>query len=157
MALAAIFGHALAGAMVVWSGQAESLAVSAMGAGVLALLVPVLFSLARLFCRRRYGGKKLALGLLFALMLCVIPLTALVAGLIFAQFGGAMPGGAAMMLLGTTIPVLLFSLAIYAVLLSFLAVPFSTEFYRARLCGLLKLKRDVPQAVEPPPAPFAHP
>ena len=155
--MAAIFGHVLASAMVVWSGQAESLVVSAVGSGVLALFVPVLFSLARLFCRRRYGGKKLALGLLFALMLCVIPLTVLVVGLVFAQFGGAMPGDAAMMLLGMTIPVALFSLAIYAVLLSFLAVPFSTEFYRARLCGLLKLKRDVPPAIEPPAVPLAHP
>lgn len=157
VALAAVFGHALASAMVVWSGQAESLAVSAMGSGVLALLVPVLFALARLFCRRRYGGPKLALGLLAALLLCVVPLTALVVGLVFVQFGEALSSNAAMMLLGMTIPVALFSLAIYAVLMSFLAVPFATEFYRARLCGLLKLKRDVPPAVEPPPVPFAHP
>ena len=157
VALAAIFGHALAGAMVVWSGQAESLAVSAMGVGVLALFIPVLFSLARLFCRRRYGGPKLALGLLAALLLCVIPLTALVVGLIFMQFGEAMPGNWAMMLMGTTIPAFLCSLAIYAVLMSFLAVPFSSEFYRARLCGLLKLKRDVSPAIAPPPVPLAHP
>lgn len=156
VALAAVFGHALAGALVVWSGQAESLAVSAMGSGVLALLVPVLFALARLFCRRRYGGPKLALGLLAALLLCVIPLAALVVGLVFAQFGDAM-GSWPMMLMGTAIPAVLFSLAIYAVLMSFLAVPFATEFYRARLCGLLKLKRDVPPAIEPPPVPFAHP
>lgn len=155
VALAAVFGHALAGALVVWSGQAESLAVSAMGSGVLALLVPVLFALARLFYRRRYGGPKLALGLLAALLLCVVPLAALVVGLVFAQFGDAM-GSWPMMLMGTAIPAALFSLAIYAVLMSFLAVPFSTEFYRARLCGLLKLKRDVPPAIEPPPVPFAH-
>ena len=156
VALAAVFGHALAGALVVWSGQAESLAVSAMGSGVLALLVPVLFALARLFCRRRYGGPKLALGLLAALLLCVIPLAALVVGLVFAQFGDAM-GSWPMMLMGTAIPAVLFSLAIYAVLMSFLAVPFATEFYRARLCGVIKLMRDVPPAIEPPPVPFAHP
>ena len=48
-------------------------------------------------------------------------------------------------------------LIVYVLLLSFLAVPLSTEFYRARLCGLLKLKREAPFVLEPPAPPVARP
>ena len=66
------------------------------------------------------------------------------AALMFMQFSEAGIAGLGMMLVGMAISIVLVGLLIYLVLLSFLAVPLSTEFYRARLCGLLKLKRDVP-------------
>lgn len=148
--LAAILFAALVHGIWIWTGMAENLSFSAIASGILCLVVLVSFLLARLCCRRRYGGAELALFLLLFVMLVTMLFLSIVAILLFMQFSEAGIAGLGMMLVGMAISIVLVGLIIYLVLLSFLTVPLSSEFYRSRLCGLLKLKRDAPPAIEPP-------
>ena len=135
--LCAVLAH------VVWAcaGEAENLPYSAIGSAVLFLLVLVSFLLARLCCRREYGGAKLALCLLPAILVLALLAATAAAGVMFWVFQDA---GFVGLLVEVLIPAVLTGLAVYLLVLSFLAVSFSTEFYRSRLCGLLKLRRNVP-------------
>lgn len=129
----------------IWSGPFETELFFTIASAVLTLLVLLAFLLARLFCRFRYGGWRLALGLLGAVLLLAVLLLVVMVSVMFRQFGDSgMSSGLGEMMLEGLIPFLLAGAVVYLVLLSLLAVPLATEFYRARLCGLLKLKRPAP-------------
>ncbi len=132
-------------------GQFAAGLSSAVGSAVLFLLVFLSTLLARLCCRRRYSGLRFALFLL-AFVLLLILLTAVgLASLMYLQFSEAGIAGMGVMLAGVVISSLLAGLVLYLLLLSFLAVPFSTEFYGLRLRGLLKVAPAMPPVAPPPP------
>ncbi len=141
---------------LVWflGGQVEYAIYSAVGSGILCLVALISLLLARVCCRGRYGALKLALFLLPIAMIITQLIVMGTAFLMFRKHAGAGFGGMTMMLMRMAIPAGVAGLIIYLQLLSFLAVPFSTEFYRQRLCGLLKLKRAAPPVLEPPPEPI---
>ena len=157
--LAAILFHALILGIWTWTGAAESAAYVAVASSVLLLLVLVSLALARLFCRRRYGGVKLSLFLLLVVLLVFLVVLACIAIPLFLFHGSSAGvfGGWLKMLLGLFASILAIGFAVYLVLLSFLVVPLSTEFYRSRLCGLLKLGRSVPTVIPLPRPPVAQP
>ena len=140
----------------IWTGQAEGAMYAALGSGILFLVAAGSFLLARLCCRRRYAALPLAMFLLLFVLLGSVLLAMVAAFLMFLRFAETGMGSLAMMLAGMAVPAVLIGAVLYLLLLSFLAVPFSSEFYRSRLCGLLKLKREAPPAV-PPPWPAARP
>lgn len=149
--LAVIVFATLVHGVWMWIGPVENALYFASASSILFLLILVSFLLARLFCRRRYGGLRLSMGLLAAaLLVSVLPMA-----VIAMVFRGAFWGGIGTMLAEMAIPSLLAGLIIYLLLMSFLAVPLSTEFFRSRLCGLLKLRRNVPTVV-PLPEPTAQ-
>lgn len=116
-------------------------------AAVLFLLVLVSTLLARRCCRRRYRALRFALFLLAFVLLLTLLAAVGVASLAYLQFSEEGLAGLALMLAGVVMSSLMIGMAIYMLLLSFLAVPFSTEFYGIRLRGLLK----VSSAIPPPP------
>jgi hypothetical protein len=132
-------------------GQFTNGLFSAVGSAVLFLLVLVATLLARLCCRRRYGALRFALFLLAFVLLLTLLAAAGFASLMYLQFSEAGIAGLAMMLAGVVISSLLAGFVLYLLLLSFLAVAFSTEFYGLRLRGLLKVAPAVPPVAPPPP------
>ena len=129
-------------------GQFANGLYTTVGAAVLFLLVLVATLLARLCCRRRYSALRFALFLLAFVVLLTLLSAVGVASLMYMQFNDNGIAGLALMLMGVVMWSLMTGAAIYMLLLSFLAVPFSTEFYGLRLRGLLK----VSPAIPPPPA-----
>jgi hypothetical protein len=125
-------------------GQFTNGLFSAVGSAVLFLLVVVATLLARLCCRRRYSGLRFALFLLAFVLLLTLLAVVCVVSLMYLQFNEAGIAGLAMMLAGMAISSLLAGGVLYLLLLSFLAVPFSTEFYGLRLRGLLKVAPAMP-------------
>lgn len=156
-----LFATVLFAALVhgIWafSGQVENAMYFSVASAVLFLVTLVSFLLARLCCRRRYGALPLALFLLPVVMIFCLLIVAGTAFSLFLQFREAGGVHAVMMLLGMCVPALVVGVLLYLLLLSFLAVPFSTEFHRERLCGLLKLKRERPPVPAPPPMPSVQP
>ena len=130
-------------------GQFESGPYAAAGSAVLFLLALLSTLLARLCCRRRYGALRFSL-FLSAFVLLVTLLAAVgIAALKFLQFGGESFADVAWMLAGMVVSSLPIGLAVDLLLLSFLAVPFSTGFYGSRLRGLLKVAPAVPPGMQP--------
>ncbi|NCA81614.1 MAG: hypothetical protein EOM72_02540 [Opitutae bacterium] len=155
--VATVLFAALVHGIWAYSGQVENVMYASVVSAVLFLVTLVSFLLARLGCRRRYGALPLALFLLPAVMIFCLLIAGGAAISMFLKFREAGGGHAVMMLLGMCVPALVVGGLLYLLLLSFLAVPFSTELYRQRLCGLLKLKREAPPAPEPPPMPSVQP
>ena len=135
---------------VYFIGQFVHGVAAAVGSGVLFLLVLVAALLARLCCRRRYSALRFALFLLAFVILLTLVSAVGIASLMYLQFSDEGLAGLAMMLAGVVMTSLMTGAAIYMLVLSFLAVPFSTEFYGVRLRGLLKVSSAIPQ---PPPPP----
>lgn len=157
--LAAVLFVAVVHGIWIWSGPVEPVQYFAVASAVLSLLVLVSFVLARLCCRRRYGGVKLSLFLLlFLVVACVGVLSAIAVGMSMPFDESSMGGRSILLMLaGMAVWFTVIGFAIYLIALSFLVVPLATEFYRSRLCGLLKLKRDVPTVVPLPPPSAAQP
>lgn len=155
--LASILFSALIHGAWIWSGPVEPIPYFAVASAVLFLLVLVSIVLARLFCRRRYGGVKLSLFLLLAVLLVFLVVLTCVTIPMFLIHGSSAGvfGGWLKMLVGQLAAFLAIGFAVYLVLLSFLVVPLSTEFYRSRLCGLLKLGRSIPTVIPLPRLPAA--
>ena len=154
--LAAIGIAVLVHGVWVVSGAAQTAGFSIIGSSVLFGVALVAMLLARWGCRGRYRPVRLSLLLLLATLLVML-LAAIGVPACFAMAGGekvweAMRSVVTEML----VPVAVAGLVIFGLLLSFLGVAFSTEFYRRRLSSLLKLKRDVRPGTEPPPMPVAH-
>jgi len=141
--LAAILFAALVHGIWIWLAPVEYAFYFAIASAVLFLLVLVALLLTRLCCGRRYGSARISLFLLLAVQLVAMAILSCAA---YLMFPGAEMGNRTQMLLGMVVPAALTGLFIYLFLMSFLAIPFSAEFYRARLCGLLKLRRNVPPA-----------
>jgi hypothetical protein len=120
---------------------------AAVGSAVLFLLVLVATLLARLCCRRQYSALRFALFLLAFVMLLTLLAAVGIASTVYLQFSDEGIAGLALMLMGVVMSSLVTGTAVYMLLLSFLAVPFSTEFYGVRLRGLLKVSSGSP----PPP------
>ena len=129
------------------AGAADNWPFTAMASGLLCLQALLGFGLARLCCRRRYGALRLAL---FLLPLMVSTTLLVLLGVALVMILPDAGPHAGMILIGVTGSSLVAGGLIYVLHLSFLAVPFASEFHRERLCALLKLKR------EPPPLPPAR-
>ena len=155
--LATVLFAALVHGIWAYSGQVENAMYFSVASAVLFLVTLVSFLLARLCCRRRYGALPLALFLLPVVMIFSLLIVGGTAFSMFLQFREAGGANAVMMVLGMCVPGVVVGVLLYLLLLSFLAVPFSTEFHRERLCGLLKLKREIPPVLEPPPMPSVQP
>ena len=132
-------------------GQFANGLYATVGAAVLFLLVLVASLLARLCCRRRYSALRFALFLLAFVLLLTLVSAVGIASLMYMQFSDEGLAGLAMMLAGVVMSSLMIGASIYMLLLSFLAVPFATEFYGTRLRGLLKVTST--PAMPPPPPP----
>ena len=132
-------------------GQSANGLYATVGAGVLFLLVLVSTLLARLCCRRRYSALRFALFVLAFVLLLTLLSAVGIASTMYLQFNDEGLAGLAMILAGVVMSSLMTGTAIYMLVLSFLAVPFSTEFYGVRLRGLLKVSPPVPPAPPPPP------
>lgn len=156
--LAAILFSALVHGIWIWSDPVDPVYYFGIASAVLSLLVLVSFVLTRLCCRRRYGAVKVPLFLLlWTLVACVGVLLAIAVGMSMSFDEMGMGGTKILLMLaGMAVWFTAIGFAIYLVVLSFLVVPLSTEFYRSRLCGLLKLKRDVPTVVPLPTSPAAQ-
>ena len=134
-------------------GNVENLPYSTIASGVLSLLVLVSLVLARLACRGKYSVVKLSLFLL-PVVLAATVVFVFASGLLIALTQGELGSAIeAEFLLAMIMPIAMAGLIVYGMLMSFLLVPFLSEFHRDRLCNLLKLRRDIPPVLEPPPMP----
>ena len=151
--LVAVLFAALFHGVWMWMGNPENLPYSAIVSGMLCLLVLVSLVLARLACRGKYSAVKFSLVLLPVVLVVTVVLV-FVSGLLIALTQGELASAfEAEFLLAMMVPIAMAGLMIYGMLMSFLLVPFLSEFHRDRLCALLKLKRATPLASEPPPMP----
>ena len=140
--LAALAWAALVQGIWIWEKPVEYAVPFAVVSSVVFLLVVVALALTRLCLRRRYGGWKLALCPLPILLALAELAMVAASGTVKALFG--VPADWGTIFMEGTPPALGAGLVVHLVLLSFLAAPLASEFHRARLCGILKLKRDVP-------------
>ena len=151
--LVAVLVAALFHGIWMWAGNVENLAFSAIGSGILFLVVLVSLVLARLACRGKYSAVKSSLILLPVVLVVTVGLV-LVIGLLFALLEGELSNAIkAEFLLAMLAPIAVAGTIVYGMMISFLLVPFLSEFHRERLCGLLKLRRNPCLASEPPPLP----
>ena len=132
-------------------GQFANGLYATVGAAVLILLVLVATLLARLCCRRQYSGLRFALFLLAFVLLLTLLSAVSMASFMYLQFSDEGIAGLVLMLAGVVMSSLMAATSIYMLVLSFLAVPFATEFYGIRLRGLLKVTSA--PAIPPPPPP----
>jgi len=128
---------------LVWTflGTFEQRLTVSLANAVLLLLVVFSLFLARLGCRGQYNRLKLTLFLLVAMLLSSMPIVVCLAYMAYTKMGGAELFGLGTMLLGSLVGGLVAGGALFLLVLSFLAVPFFNEFYRQRLCWILKLER----------------